>query len=76
MRSKHRLYSDKGCKEHQAFEYFITQKIDFLTRVKDNAWYRSIEKLDTRERINKGVREDEIIELDVTKGKGTSKLRL
>src|SRR5690554_8213989 len=36
----------------------------------------NIEKLDIGERIHNGVLEDEIIEIDVKKGKETSKLRL
>jgi IS4 transposase len=67
---------DKGYNDYKAFEHFTTQKTGFVTRIKDNASYRSIEKLDIGERIHNGVLEDEIIEIDVKKGKEISKLRL
>ena len=67
---------DKGYNDYKAFEHFTTQKTGFVTRIKDNASYRSIEKLDIGQRIHNGVLEDEIIEIDVKKGKETSKLRL
>lgn len=67
---------DKGYNDYKAFEHFTTQKTGFVTRIKDNASYQSIEKLDIGERIHNGVLEDEIIEIDVKKGKKTSKLKL
>ena len=67
---------DKGYNDYRAFEYFTTQKTGFVTRIKDNASYQSIEKLDIGERIHKGVLVDEIIEIDVKKGKEIAKLRL
>ena len=67
---------DKGYNDYKAFEHFTTQKTGFVTRIKDNASYRCIEKLDVGERIHNGVLEDEIIEIDIKKGKETSKLRL
>jgi hypothetical protein len=67
---------DKGYNDYKAFEHFTTQKTGFVTRIKDNASYLSIEKLDIGERIHNGVLEDEIIEIDVKKGKEISKLRL
>jgi hypothetical protein len=67
---------DKGYNDYKAFEHFTTQRTGFVTRIKDNASYRSIEKLDIGERIHNGVLEDEIIEIDVKKGKEISKLRL
>lgn len=67
---------DKGYNDYKAFEHFTTQKTGFVTRIKDNAQYISIEKLDIGERIHNGVLEDEIIEIDVKKGKEISKLRL
>jgi len=67
---------DKGYNDYKAFEHFTVQKTGFVTRIKDNASYREIEKLDVGERIHNGVLEDEIIEIDVKKGKEISKLRL
>jgi hypothetical protein len=67
---------DKGYNDYKAFEHFTAQKTGFVTRIKDNASYLSIEKLDVGERIHNGVLEDEIIEIDVKKGRETSKLKL
>ena len=67
---------DKGYNDYKAFEHFTDHKTGFVTRIKDNASYISIEKLDIGERIHNGVLEDEIIEIDVKKGKEISKLRL
>ncbi len=67
---------DKGYNDYKAFEHFTAQKTGFVTRIKDNASYRRIERLDVGERIHNGALEDEIIEVDVKKGKEISKLRL
>lgn len=67
---------DKGYNDYRTFEHFTAQKTGFVTRIKDNALYRSIEKLDIGERIHNGVLEDEIIEIDVKKGKEITKLKL
>jgi IS4 transposase len=67
---------DKGYNDYKAFEHFTAQKTGFVTRIKDNALYISIEKIDIGERIHNGTLEDEIIEIDVKKGKEISKLRL
>jgi hypothetical protein len=67
---------DKGFNDYKAFEYFTSQKTGFVTRIKDNASYRKIEALDIEERIHNGVLKDEIIEVDVKKGKEVSSLRL
>lgn len=67
---------DKGYNDYKAFEHFTIHKTGFVTRIKDNASYLSIEKLDIGERIHNGVLEDEIIEIDVKKDKEISKLRL
>src|SRR5690606_4728712 len=67
---------DKGYNDYKAFEHFTIQKTGFVTRIKDNASYRKIEDLDILERIHSGVLKDEIIELDVKKGKETTPLKL
>ena len=67
---------DKGYNDYKAFEHFTAHKTGFITRIKDNASYISIEKLDIGERIHNGILEDEIIEIDVKKGKEISKLSL
>lgn len=68
---------DKGYNDYKAFEHFTSQKTGFVTRIKDNASYRKIEDLEIEERIHNGVLRDEIIEVDVKRGKKTapSKLR-
>lgn len=67
---------DKGYNDYKAFAHFTTQNTGFVTRIKDNALYRSIEKLDIGERIHNGVLEDEIIEIDVKNDKEIIQLRL
>jgi len=67
---------DKGYNDYKAFDHFSEQKTGFVTRLKDNASYRKIEQLDIEERIHSGVLKDEIIEIEVKKGKATSKLAL
>ena len=67
---------DKGYNDYKAFEHFTIQKTGFVTRIKDNASYLNIEKLDIGERIHNGVLEDEIIEIDVKKGKEVTQLQL
>ncbi len=67
---------DKGYNDYRAFEHFTIEKTGFVTRIKDNASYRKIEILDIEERIHNGVLKDEIIEIDVKKGKEITPLKL
>jgi hypothetical protein len=67
---------DKGYNDYKAFEHFTNHKTGFVTRIKDNASYLKIEELDIEEHIHNGVLKDEIIEIEVKKGKEISKLRL
>ena len=67
---------DKGYNDYKAFAHFTAHKTGFVTRIKDNASYLNVEKLDIGERIHSGVLKDEIIELDVKNGKESSKLKL
>ena len=67
---------DKGYNDYKAFEHFTLQKTGFVTRIKDNASYLKIEELEIEERIHNGVLKDEIIEIDVKKGKEITQLRL
>lgn len=60
---------DKGYNDYKAFEHFSSQKTGFVTRIKDNASYLKIADLDIGERIHNGVLRDEIIEINVKKGK-------
>lgn len=52
------------------------KKTGFVTQIKDYASCRSFEKLDIGQQIHNDVFEDKTIEIDVKKGKETSKLRL
>ena len=67
---------DKGYNDYKAFKHFTEHKTGFVTRLKDNALYRKIEKLEIEEKIHSGVLKDEIIEVDIKNGKEISPLRL
>jgi hypothetical protein len=67
---------DKGYNDYKAFEHFTIHETGFVTRIKDNASYIKIEDLDVPNHIHNGVLEDQIIEVDVKKGKEISKLKL
>ena len=67
---------DKGYNDYKAFEYFTEQKIGFITRLKDNAKYDVTEIRAILKDIHSGVLSDEIIEIEVKKGKSVSKLKL
>ena len=67
---------DKGYNDYKTFEHFTEQETGFVTRIKDNASYINIEALDLGEHIHSGVLKDEIIEIEVKKGKQTTPLRL
>jgi len=67
---------DKGYNDYKAFEHFTSQNTGFVTRIKDNASYLKIEEWDIESHIHSGVLKDEIIEIEVKKGKAISKLTL
>ena len=67
---------DKGYNDYKAFEYFTEQKTGFVTRLKDNAKYDVTEIKAILKEIHSGVLSDEIIEIEVKKGKSVSKLKL
>lgn len=67
---------DKGYNDYKAFEYFTEQKTGFVTRLKDNAKYDVTEIRAILKEIHSGVLSDEIIEIEVKKGKSVSKLKL
>lgn len=67
---------DKGYNDYKAFGYFTEQETGFVTRLKDNANYDTIEKMEISEKIHSGVLSDEIIEVEVKNGKLSSKLKL
>ena len=67
---------DKGSNDYKAYEYFTEQKTGFVTRLKDNAKYDVTEIRAILKDIHSGVLSDEIIEIEVKKGKSVSKLKL
>jgi len=67
---------DKGYNDYKAFQMFCNNKTGFVTRIKDNAVYETINYNEIEEHIHSGVLEDEIIELTVKNGASTDKLKL
>lgn len=67
---------DKGYNDYKAFRLFCENKTGFVTRIKDNAVYDSIEEKDIEDHIHSGVLQDEIIEITVKDKDKTSKLKL
>lgn len=73
----HTLYVfDKGYNNYKAFKHFTTQQTGFVTRLKDNAVYRTLEDNPIDGCIHSGVLKDEEIEIDVKEGDVSSKLSL
>jgi predicted RNA-binding protein with RPS1 domain len=56
---------DKGYNDYQAFNRFTDHQTGFVTRIKDNAVYKTLENNEIGECIHSGVLEDTIIELTV-----------
>jgi len=67
---------EKSYNDYKAFKLFCENKTGFVTRIKDNAAYESIEKKDIEDHIHSGVLQDEIIEITVKDKNETSKLKL
>jgi hypothetical protein len=67
---------DKGYNDYKAFRMFCENQTGFVTRLKDNAVYETIEKQPIGEYIHSGVLEDEIITIIVKDNEGQSKLKL
>lgn len=67
---------DKGYNDYKAFKKFSENKTGFVTRIKDNAVYDTIETNEIGEHIHSGVLEDEIIEITVKQDDVESKLKL
>lgn len=77
------MFFDKEYYFYKAFEYSETHKTGFVTRIKNNAYYRKIKYLDVADYIDNAVLEDQIIEVDfkiievdVKKGKEKITLKL
>ncbi len=67
---------DKGYNDYKAFQKFCNHQTGFVTRIKDNAVFESVEKQPIEEYIHSGVKEDEIITLTVKDDNGQTKLKL
>jgi hypothetical protein len=67
---------DKGYNDYQAFKKFTDSGTGFVTRIKDNAVYETIETNEIEDHIHSGVIEDTIIEVTVKQGNDDVKLRL
>ena len=67
---------DKGYNDYKAFKKFSDNQTGFVTRIKDNAVYETIEINDIKENIHSSVIEDQIIEITVKEDSSQSKLRL
>jgi IS4 transposase len=67
---------DKGYNDYKAFMKFTEHETGFVTRIKDNAVYKTLEENEIEECIHSGVLEDTIIELTVKQDNGEEKLQL
>lgn len=67
---------DKGYNDYKAFKLFCENNTGFVTRIKDNAVYETVETNTVGEEIHSGVLEDQIIEVTVKDGAMVSKLKL
>jgi hypothetical protein len=67
---------DKGYNDYKAFKKFSDNETGFVTRIKDNAVYETIETNEIDDNIHSGVLEDTIIELAVKDNGKESKLKL
>lgn len=64
---------DKGYNDYKAFNMFCQSGTGFVTRIKDNAVYQTIDEKVIEEHIHSGVEKDEIIQINVTEN-GENKL--
>jgi len=67
---------DKGYNDYKAFKRFSENKTGFVTRIKDNATYQTVQNNKIEEHIHSGVLEDQIIEITVKEDGFESKLKL
>ena len=67
---------DKGYNDYKAFKLFSENHTGFVTRIKDNAVYETIETSSISEKIHSGVLEDQIIEVTVKENVLETKLKL
>lgn len=67
---------DKGYNDYKAFKKFSDNQTGFVTRIKDNAVYKTVQTNEIEECIHSGVIEDQIIEITVKEGSHQSQLQL
>ncbi|MCB9015629.1 MAG: IS4 family transposase [Lentimicrobiaceae bacterium] len=67
---------DKGYNDYLAFEKFTQVGTGFVTRIKDNAVYETLEDCELDDCIHSSVEKDEIIELQVKDNNITRSLKL
>ena len=67
---------DKGYNDYKAFKKFCDNQTGFVTRIKDNAVYQTVQESEIEEHIHSGVLEDHIIEINVKENTNSSQLRL
>jgi hypothetical protein len=67
---------DKGYNDYKAFKKLTEHETGFVTRIKDNAIYKTLKENEIDERIHSGVIEDRIIELTVKQENKEEKLQL
>ena len=67
---------DKGYNDYKAFKKFEDNQTGFVTRIKDNAVYETLEANTIEDNIHSGVIDDVLIEVTVRDKKETSKLKL
>ena len=67
---------DKGYNDYKAFKRFSENQTGFVTRIKDNAVYQTIQTNEIDENIHSAVLEDQIIEVTVKENLSESKLKL
>lgn len=67
---------DKGYNDYKAFKRFGENQTGFVTRIKDNAVYQTLQTNEIDENIHSGVLEDQIIEVTVKENLNESKLKL
>lgn len=65
---------DKGYNDYQAWYRFTDGETGFVTRLKDNAVFESVQEFEIPDEIHEGVIKDEIIRVSVAQGDGSKKM--
>ena len=67
---------DKGYNDYSAFAHFTKHHTGFVTRIKDNAVYSTLERNEIPEKTHSGVLEDTLISVTVKKNGESESLQL